>query len=94
MIDTPATKETTEARLGRWECLVIKCFAILFLILFLSEKAVKEIGNIRRAWATEIQEPLGRSSQAAPGITCSGAGEQSSTGTRRGSAQDVLSGIQ
>ena len=50
--------ETTEARLGRWECLVIKGFAILFLMLFLSEKAVKEAGSIRRVWASEITAPV------------------------------------
>ena len=47
-----------ETRLGRWECVVIKCFAILFLILFLSEKAIKEVGSIRRTWANEIAAPL------------------------------------
>jgi len=63
--------ETTEGRLGRWECLVIKCFAILFLILFLSEKAVKEAGSIRRSWASEITAPVEGSGHGETGCSCS-----------------------
>jgi hypothetical protein len=56
--DKNRVREKAEQRLARWECLVIKCFAILFLILFLSEKAVREVGSIRRAWVTEVAAPL------------------------------------
>jgi hypothetical protein len=50
--------KATEARLNRWECVVIKGFAILLLILFLSERAIKEAGSIRRTWASEITAPM------------------------------------
>ena len=67
----------TEQRLGRWECLVIKGFAILFLFLFLSEKAIREAGSIRRAWVTEMMEPLNKTSHG--GRTCGSA--RAATGT-------------
>jgi hypothetical protein len=64
---TETRRNETEARLSHWECVVIKCFAILFLILFLSEKAVKEAGSIRKTWDREITAPLPDSDQGAPG---------------------------
>ena len=54
----PSRRENTESKLGRWECVAIKCFAILFLILFLSEKVIKEVGGIRRTWVSEISASL------------------------------------
>jgi len=65
-----ARHESVETRLSGWECVVIKCFAILFLILFLSEKAVKEVGSIRRTWASEITAPRGGATRQSAGCTC------------------------
>src|ERR1700722_4117085 len=56
-VDGGGKRETTEARLSRWESIMIKCFAILFLILFLSEKAVKEAEDLWNAWAREVKAP-------------------------------------
>lgn len=67
--------QKTEERLGRWECLVIKCFAILFLILFLSEKAVGGVGSIRRAWVAQVVAPLDTANRSAEHCGCPGAGE-------------------
>jgi hypothetical protein len=77
--------ETTEARLSRWECVVIKCFAILFLILFLSEKVVREFGSIRRTWATEIMRTVGdnESSKHAGGRSRAAPGEDLPKARRR-----------
>lgn len=68
--------QKTEERLGRWECLVIKCFAILFLILFLSEKAVREVGSIRRVWVAQVVAPLDTGNRSAGHCGCPGAGEE------------------
>jgi hypothetical protein len=46
--------ETIESKLNRWEGVVIKGFAILFLILFLSEKAAKEMGHLASLWGSQI----------------------------------------
>jgi hypothetical protein len=51
------SRDTTEARLGRWECVVIKGFAILFLFLFLSEKAVKEVGDLWHSLESQFAQP-------------------------------------
>ena len=75
--------ETTEARLGRWDCLVIKAFAILFLMLFLSEKAVKEAGSIRRVWATEITAPLDENRPDNTRCQCSNSAANRPSCTRR-----------
>src|SRR4051794_3168306 len=69
-----APLESVETKLGGWECIVIKCFAILFLILFLSEKAVKEMGSIRRTWSSEITAPLGPAAGQSPVCSCLGTG--------------------
>ena len=62
--------ETTETRLSRCECTLIKCLAILFLFLFLSEKAIKEAGSIRRTWSTEMTTPVIENRQGSPVCKC------------------------
>jgi|SRR5581483_5842229 len=68
--DANERSDKTETRLSRWECVVIKCFAILFLILFLSEKAIKEAGSIRRTWAIEIKARLETVPRKESGCCC------------------------
>ena len=63
-----SSHEATEDRFNRFEWVVIRSFTILLLILFLSEKMVKEIGDIGKVWGntTTVQA----STQNAEAGTC------------------------